>query len=191
MTRFADWLEYYNDLDVEPFIEAAGKMKAFYFERGLDIFKDANSLPGVSMQYLLRGTLSGKDAPKLYAPGTEAYELLKAAVSGGPSIVFTRYHEAGETRIRSHQFKDAKVCEAVVGHDANALYLSTMLKEMPCGKKKVVTYEDPKADLVLEGPDSVAHRVMEGTCFGFVKCKLRVPKKSLAKIRRDVTDLCQ
>jgi hypothetical protein len=171
MTRFADWLKYYNDLDVEPFIEAADKMKAFYFDKGLDMFKDASSLPGISMQYLLRGTLSGKDAPELYAPGKEAYDLLKAAVSGGPSLVFTRYHEAGKTRIRSHQFKDAKVCVKIGGYDASALYLSTMLKDMPCGKERVLHYEDPKA-----AAESVVKRVMEGTCFGFVKCKLRVPK---------------
>jgi len=42
---------------------------------------------------------------KLHAPGEEAYKHLKAAVSGGPSIVFTRYHEAGVTRIRSHENK--------------------------------------------------------------------------------------
>jgi len=40
---------------------------------------------------------------KLYAPGEEAYKHLKAAVSGKPSIMFTRYHEAGVTRIRSHE----------------------------------------------------------------------------------------
>ena len=55
MTSFADWLRYYNNLDVVPFIEALQKMKTFYGERGIDICKDAVSLPGVSLQYLLRG----------------------------------------------------------------------------------------------------------------------------------------
>jgi len=79
-------------------------MKTFYGERGIDICKDAVSLPGVSLQYLLRG-IDSKSQNKLYAPGEEAYKHLKAAVSGGPSIVFTIYHEAGITRIRSHEKK--------------------------------------------------------------------------------------
>ena len=56
-------------------------MKAFYTKIGVDIFKDAVSLPGVSMQYILRDTLRRRNAPELYAPGSEAYEMLKAAVS--------------------------------------------------------------------------------------------------------------
>jgi len=30
-----------------------------------------------------------------------------------------------------------------LGYDAKALYLSTMLNDMPCGKEKVIDYEDP------------------------------------------------
>ena len=98
-----------------------GEMKAFYGERGIDSCKDAVSLPGVALQYLLRGTAE----EKLYAPSKKAYTHLKAAVSGGPSIVFTRYREAGVTRIRSHQYLTAKSCKQVLGYEANALYLST------------------------------------------------------------------
>jgi len=55
MTSFADWLHYYNNMDVGPFIEALQKMKTFSGERGIDICKDAASLPGVSLLYLLIG----------------------------------------------------------------------------------------------------------------------------------------
>ena len=110
METFGDWLKYYNNLDVAPFLEALEKMKAFYTELEIDIFKDAVSLPGVSMQYILRGTLSGRDPPQLYAPGPEAYEMLKEAVVGGPSLVFTRKHVAGESRIRPHKYgEEARV----------------------------------------------------------------------------------
>ena len=139
MKTFGDWLCHYNNLDVGPFIEALEKkMKAFCGERGIDICKDAVSLPGVPLQYLLRGTAEGK----LYAPSKKAYTHLKAAVSGGPSIVFTRYHEAGVTKIRSHQYVTAKSCKQVLGYDANALCLSTMLNDMPCGKEKVSDIEN-------------------------------------------------
>ena len=99
MKTFGDWLEYYNNLDVTPFLETIEKMKAYYTKLGVDIFKDVVSLPGASMQYILRGTLRRRNAPKLYAPGPEAYDMLKAAVVGGPSLVFI----AGETRISAHR----------------------------------------------------------------------------------------
>ena len=40
MRTFADWLRYYNNLDVAPGLEALEKMKSFYTERGIDILKD-------------------------------------------------------------------------------------------------------------------------------------------------------
>ena len=110
MKTFGDWLEYYNNLDVAPFLQALQKMKEFYTTLGVDIFKDAVSLPGVSQQYILRKTLKGRKdykSPELYAPKKEAYDMLKAAVVGGPSLVFTRKHVAGETKIRSHYYNDA------------------------------------------------------------------------------------
>ena len=99
MKTFGDWLEYYNNLDVSPFLEALQTMKSFYTGLGVDIFKDAVSLPGVSMQYVLRGSLRGRNPPALYAPGPEAYAMLKEAVVGGPSLVLTRKHVRGETSI--------------------------------------------------------------------------------------------
>ena len=63
MQTFGNWLEYYNNLDVTPFLETLEKMKAYYTKLGVDIFKDAVSLPGVSVQYILRGTLRRRNAP--------------------------------------------------------------------------------------------------------------------------------
>ena len=148
MQTFGDWLEYYNNLDVAPFLEALQKMKEFYTSLGIDILKDAVSLPGVSEKYILRKTLQprwGYKPPELYSPNKEAYAMLKAAVVGGPSLVFTRKHVAGETRIRSHQYEDARLCRRILGYDANSLYPSTMMKEMPCGPGYVKSYDNPEA----------------------------------------------
>ena len=148
MQTFGDWMEYYNNLDVAPFLEALQKMKEFYTTLGIDILKDAVSLPGVSEKYILRKTLQprwGYKPPELYSPNKEAYAMLKAAVVGGPSLVFTRKHVAGETRIRSHQYEDARVCRRILGYDANSLYPSTMMKEMPCGPGYVKSYDNPEA----------------------------------------------
>ena len=148
MQTFGDWLKYYNNLDVAPFLEALQKMKEFYTSLGIDILKDAVSLPGVSEKYILRKTLQprwGYKPPELYSPNKEAYAMLKAAVVGGPSLVFTRKHVAGETRIRSHQYEDARLCRRILGYDANSLYPSTMMKEMPCGPGYVKSYDNPEA----------------------------------------------
>ena len=78
-------------------------MRAFYTEKGIDILKDAVSLPGVSLHYLLRGTIErGAD---LYSPCKEGYDMLKNAMVGNPSIVFKRRHEASVTLIRPHGLK--------------------------------------------------------------------------------------
>ena len=39
MQTFGDWLEYYNNLDVTPFLEALEKMKAYYTNLGVDFSK--------------------------------------------------------------------------------------------------------------------------------------------------------
>ena len=51
MKTFADWLEYYNNLDVVPALEALVKMREFYEQRELDVFKDAVSISGVSFAW--------------------------------------------------------------------------------------------------------------------------------------------
>ena len=44
MQTFADWLRYYNDLDVALWLEALEKMRAFYTDKDIDVLKDAVSL---------------------------------------------------------------------------------------------------------------------------------------------------
>ena len=171
MQTFGDWLERYNNLDVEPFLEALNKMKSFYSDRGIDILKDAVSLPGVSLQYLMRGTLSAKNPPELYSPSKEAYEMLKASVVGGPSIVFTRLHEAGKTKIRSHQYTKPKPCKKVLGYDANCLYLSTMAAEMPCGKETIHHCKDPIKEAAV-----LKKQLQDNEWFGFAEVDIEVPK---------------
>jgi len=38
-----DYLEYYNNLDVEPLLEALQNLAQYYVDRGVDVFKDAIS----------------------------------------------------------------------------------------------------------------------------------------------------
>ena len=50
MKTFKDFLEWYNNLDVLPFIEAVEKMKTFYKNKRLDLFKDGVSLPAIAQE---------------------------------------------------------------------------------------------------------------------------------------------
>ena len=77
MGTFADWLRYYNNLDVAPGRKALEKMRNVYTEKRVDILKDAVSIPGVSLHYLLRGAV--ECGTELYSPGKEAYGMLKEA----------------------------------------------------------------------------------------------------------------
>ena len=133
MKTFADWLRYYNNLDVETGLVALETMELSP-PKVIDIciLKDAVSLPGVNLHYNLRRTIErGAD---LYSPCKEAYDMLKNAMVGGPSIVFKRHHVAGVTPIRPHRFTKTKTCKRIIGYDANALYM----REMPFGNEKVV-----------------------------------------------------
>jgi hypothetical protein len=55
MESFRDYLIWYNNLDVEPFVEAIEKMFEFYQAKGLDLFKDGISVPGLVMKYMFSG----------------------------------------------------------------------------------------------------------------------------------------
>ena len=74
-----DWLKEYNLADVEPFIEALEKTREQYYPDEIDLLKDAVSIPGISMTYVLNKALKmkKKSDPDLFAPG----ELCKCKCS--------------------------------------------------------------------------------------------------------------
>ena len=128
------------------------------------------------MNYLLYGTLNRPNAPTLFAQGPEAYETLKGAVVGGPSLVLFRKHGAGVTRIRSHKYQDAKVCRKVLGYNANALYPSTMLGLMPCGKGEVKARPQTEESL-----RNFIDSVKTERWFGFGEVDIEVPRELWSK----------
>ena len=75
--------------------------------------------------------------------------MLKAATIGGQSLVFKRYHEVGVTKIRPHRLENPKTHKRILGYDANALYLSTMLQDTSYWKERVVHWNWPDAAVVL------------------------------------------
>ena len=66
-----DWLKEYNLADVKPFIEALEKTREQYYPDEIDLLKDAVSIPGISMMYVLNEASKRKkySEPDLFAPG--------------------------------------------------------------------------------------------------------------------------
>ena len=64
-TTMGDWLRVYNVVEVVPFIEAFRKVAEQYYPDKIDVCKDAVSIPGLSMKYVLNKSL----VFPLYAPG--------------------------------------------------------------------------------------------------------------------------
>ena len=52
METFRDFLVWYNNRNVLPFLEAIEKMSEFWQERNIDMFKDGVSVTGLTMKYL-------------------------------------------------------------------------------------------------------------------------------------------
>ena len=207
-----DWLQEYNLADVKPFIEALEKTREQYYPDEIDLLKDAVSIPGISMTYVLNEALKRKkySEPDLFAPGepckckcsddcgkkgckdckqtrkdcetctkNEAYEILTGGMVGGPSIVFCRYAEAGISKIRSHINNEAKTCRAVLGFDANSLYLFCSGQEMPCGKEKVFSSKpesnpEPSSE---SKKNKIIQNVLNDKLFGFFEVDIEVPEQ--------------
>ncbi|MES9902395.1 MAG: hypothetical protein ABW168_06885 [Sedimenticola sp.] len=119
MSTFMEFLVWYNNLDVAPFVVAIERLQKFYFDKGIDVFKTAISVPGIARQMLFKtAEESGAEFSLMDQGNEKLYQTIKQNIVGGTSIIFTRYAKAGETLIRG-----GKLCKKVVGYDANALYL--------------------------------------------------------------------
>ena len=104
--------------------------------------------------------------------------MLTTGMIGGPSIVFCRYAEAGVSQIRSHRYSeaDAKTCRAVLGFDANSLYLFCSGQEMPCGKEKVFSERSERSQR-SEEKDKLIQKVLNDKPFGFFQVDIEVPEQ--------------
>ena len=92
MSIFKDFLVWYNNLDVVPFIEAVEKMSQFWQDRKIDMFKDGISVPGLTFKYLF-SFLGRQTYFSLFdQANSDLYHLIRDNNTGGPSIIFHRYH---------------------------------------------------------------------------------------------------
>ena len=134
MTTLRDFLVWYNNRDVVPFLQAIDRQFAFYRQRGIDMFKQGISVPGLTLLYLFNDLPEKTYFTIFNEKNKDLHDLVKANIVGGPSIIFHRYHEKGVTTLRRNEYGEAaRPCRAIVGYDANALYLWSLMQDMPMG----------------------------------------------------------
>ena len=129
MKTMRDFLVWYNNRDVIPFLQAIDKQFAFYQQHNIDMFKDGISVPGLSLLYMFNNLPKDTFFTVFNNTNKDAHKLVKDNIVGGPAIIFHRYHEKRITKIRG----GSELCRKIVGYDANALYLWALMQDMPTG----------------------------------------------------------
>ena len=128
MKSMRNFLVWYNNCDVVPFLEAIDKQFAFYKQQNIDTFKDGVSVPGLTLLYLFNDLPSNTFFTVFNQTNSDLHFLVKDNIVGGPAIIFHRYHENDVTKIRWEE-----TCRSIVGYDANAMYLWVLMQDMPTG----------------------------------------------------------
>ena len=129
MKTMRDFLVWYNNRDVIPFLQAIDKQFAFYQQHNIDMFKDGISVPRLSLLHLFNDLPNDTNFVTFNRTNSDLHKLVKDNIVGGPAIIFHRYHEKGITKIRG----GGELCRSIVGYDANALYLWAIMQDMPTG----------------------------------------------------------
>ena len=129
METLREYLIWYNNRDVIPFLDAIAKQAGFYKHQNIDMFKDGISVPGLSLLHLFNDLPNDTYFTVFNRTNSDLHELVKDNIVGGPAIIFHRYHEKNVTRIRG----GSEPCRSIVGYDANALYLWALMQDMPTG----------------------------------------------------------
>ena len=132
-TSLHNLLVYYNNLDVEPFVEAIEKCVQFYQSKGMDLFKQAFSISGITRRYLFKQIPCGCFFLLIDKKNSDPHQLMMDQLVGGSNLVFKRLATKNETLIKTHLYPNPKICQIIKGFDANALYLWSLAQNMPLG----------------------------------------------------------
>ena len=133
MQTLGDFLVWYNDLDLVPFLKALDKLDQFRPRYGVDRLKEAIILPGLAFKFEM-SFLKEQGLHLSSFHSEELYQLFKDNLVGGPAIIFHRHAEKDKTKIRQSQYgQEARPMQRVVGYNANALYLWALSQPMPVG----------------------------------------------------------
>ena len=110
MKSMRDFLVWYNNRDVVPFLEAIDKQFAFYKQHNIDMFKYGVSVPGLTLLYFFNKLPSNIFFTVFNQTNSDLHLLVKENIVRGPAIIFHRYHEKHVTEIRGEE-----TCRSIVG----------------------------------------------------------------------------
>ena len=134
MTTLEDFLVWYNNSDVVPFLQAIDREFVFYQQRGIDKFKQGVSVPGLTLFYLFNDLPEKTYFTLFNEKNKDLHHVIKDHIVGGASLIFHHYHEKGVTTLRQNEYGEAaRPCRSIVGYDANALYLWSLMQDTPMG----------------------------------------------------------
>lgn len=123
------FLVCYNNKDVIILLSTLVKQEAFYGKEGLDMFKTAMSVRGFTLRYLFKTKPENVSSYSFFLKRkkTTLHATLCNNITGGPSIIFHRQHEAGETHVSKGPPPPHEVVLSIKGYDANVLYLHALM----------------------------------------------------------------
>ena len=101
-----DLLVWYNNIELIPFLEAISKQTVFYQQRGIDMFKDGISVPGLTLLYLFNDMPSNTCFTLFNEKHKYLHHVVKDQIVEGPARIFSRYHEKDVTKIREIEFDE-------------------------------------------------------------------------------------
>ena len=128
MKSMSDFLVWYNNCDVVPFLEAIDKQFALYKQQNIDMFKDGVSVPGLTLLFFFNKLPSNIFFTVFNQTNSDLHILVKENIVGGPAIIFHLYHEKDVTKLPGEE-----TCRSIVGYDANALCLWALMQDMLTG----------------------------------------------------------
>ena len=148
MTTFRDLLMFYNNADVNGFVNAVEKLIELELEvSGLHLLLDGLTLPSIVLKQVLKQLIDKMDdfICSFKARHRDVFEIMKTCMVGGAVIIFSRRQIAFETFL---DLAKTVMCQGIVGYDVNALYPFCMMMLQPCGKAIVRRREKMfKADI--------------------------------------------
>ena len=108
MTTIKGFLQWYNNKDVNPTLEAKQKMVRLYHQKEIDLLKLGCNRPNLANNCLHNGT-NEKYYPFCEGDG-DLCEKIREDMTGGPSIVYTKSC-CGRNLIREPSY----ICKSIVG----------------------------------------------------------------------------
>ena len=85
----------------------------------------------------------------------DLYKTMHSQLTVSLIIIFRRLVIAGEAKIRPHEILDPKICQKLLGLDANSLYLHAIVQNNPTGyfcliRKRSITDLIPAESFVFK-----------------------------------------